>query len=113
MDPTPVIRRPFGEADRDAEVLSEPHNDVSFTRGIGDSGRRVQIVAMDCPAEYCSHDRLIRLWRVSPVDRDTVEYWCLSPNCVHFVSDHLSWACRGSYPYRKTSEPAVWEPADA
>jgi hypothetical protein len=41
-----------------------------------------------------------------------VHYWCLNPNCVHFVRDHLSHACHGNYPQRDADEPAVWEEAD-
>ena len=107
--PTPSIVRDYSEADRSATVISTPYDGVSFRRGWGDTGYRVEIVELECPA--CGFDRMIRRVDVSPEFPDEVRYWCLNPNCVHYVSDHLSHACKGSYPSNDTSEPAVFETA--
>lgn len=106
-EPHPAIVRPYSSTDRDAEVLHTPSDTVTFSRGWGDSGKRVQVVDHECPE--CSFDRMVRRVKVTPVERDSVQYWCLNPNCVHFVRDHLSHACKGNYPHRDTTAPAVVE----
>lgn len=95
------------DADREATVLSTPNDSVSFKRGWGDSGRRVEVVEFDCPANYCSFDRMVREVRVNPMECNIVRYWCLNPNCAHYVSDQLSHACHGNYPQRRASEPVI------
>lgn len=104
-DPVPAITRPITDDDRDAEVLGTPMDTVSFTRGFGDSGTRVETVEHDCPA--CNFDRMVRRVNISPEDWNRVRYWCLNPNCAHFVRDHLSHACHGNYPQRSVKEPAI------
>lgn len=89
------------------KIISQPNNTVTHSRGFGDSGFRVQVVNHDCPE--CSFDRMIRRVDVSPVRSDEVRYWCLNPNCVHFVRDSLSHSCHGNYPQRDTDTPAVME----
>lgn len=126
-DPTPAIVRDVCDADRptriplqngvkrDAsavdKIISQPKDAVSSSPGWGDSGHRIQTVEHDCPA--CNFDRMIRRIDVSPELPTEVRYWCLNPNCVHYVSDYLSHACHGSYPQRRTDEPAVFEESDA
>lgn len=119
FEPTPAIVRTIDRdkdaptttrhEDADSKIVSEPTNTVTFSRGWGDSGYRVQVVNHDCPE--CSFDRMVRRIDVSPETRNEVRYWCLNPNCVHFVRDSLSHACHGNYPQRDTDEPAVWEGA--
>lgn len=106
-DIPPAIVRDFTSADRDAEVLSTPYDGVSFRRGWGDSGYRVETVAHDCPD--CGFDRMVRRVDVSPERPNEVRYWCLNPNCGHFVRGCLSHACHGNYPQRPVREPAVVE----
>ena len=60
-------------------TISRLYNSVSFTRGLGDSGRKITIEEIDC--EYCGHDRLIRDERVNPEHENVVEYHCRHPNC--------------------------------
>lgn len=98
----PAIDREFTDDDREAEVIATPMDDVSFTRGLGDQGRRYEVVEMDCPR--CSMDRLIRQWRVNPVDRDTVSYYCLNPACPHYHEEKFDFV--GLHTPR-ASEPAV------
>ncbi len=105
--PTPAIVREYSNDDRSATVVSEPTNTVTFTRGMGDSGYKVQVVEHDCPD--CAFDRMIRRVDVSPVRPSEVRYWCLNPNCVHFVGESLSHAMPGSYPQRDTDEPVIFE----
>lgn len=105
--PTPSVVRSFSEHDRNAHVVSTPYDGVTHSRGFGDSGYRVQVVEYTCPE--CSFDRSIRRVDVSPERQDGVSYWCLNPNCAHFVSDHLSHACHGSYPQGGKAEPEVYE----
>jgi hypothetical protein len=52
---------------------------------------------------------MVRRIDVNPELRDEVRYWCLNPNCVHYVSDSISYACSGSYPQRNTDEPTIFE----
>jgi len=111
FEPTPAIVRTYNPADRDVTVLSTPKDTVSFRRGWGDSGYRVQTVEHDCPE--CGFDRMVRRVDISPEVADEVRYWCLNPNCVHFVRDYLSHATHGNYPQHDTDEPAVFEEADA
>lgn len=107
FEPTPAIVRATTDEDHEVEVLGTPQSSVSHSPGFGDHGRRTQVVEMECPADYCSFDRMVRLWHVNPEHRDTIRYWCLNPNCAHFVRDHLSHACQGNYPQRDVDEPAV------
>jgi hypothetical protein len=124
-DPTPAIVRDYdrdkdGDAkppkvngrpdcSRSDKIMSQPYDGVSFRRGWGDTGYRVQVVKHDCPADHCGFDRMIRRIDVNAERRDEVRYYCLNPNCVHYVADALSYACSGSYPSRQTDEPAVFE----
>lgn len=120
--PTPAIVRDVCDSDgetrvpqtngrpdlsRSDKIISQPSDTVTFSRGLGDSGYLVQVVNHDCPE--CGFDSMIRRIDVSPERRNEVRYWCLHPNCVHFVRDHLSHACHGSYPHRDTNDPAVME----
>jgi hypothetical protein len=126
FQPTPAIVRDVCEKDEPTRVprvngrpdagpsekiISQPRDTVTHSRGWGDSGYRVQVVKHDCPADHCSFDRMVRRIDVSPERPNEVRYWCLNPNCVHFVGDSISYACHGNYPQRDTNEPAVWEGA--
>lgn len=116
---TPAIVRDVCELDKPLRIphnghapdgiISQPMDTVTHSMGFGDSGYRVQVVEHDCPE--CGFDRMIRRIDVSPERRNEVRYWCLSPNCVHYVSDTLSYACKGSAPHRDTDTPAVYERA--
>ena len=113
--PTPAIVRAI-DSDKDGQtyipqygeapekILSQPYDTVTHSRGFGDSGYRIQTVKHECPE--CGFDRMVRRVDVSPERRDEVRYWCLNPNCVHFVRDSLSYACSGNYPQMDTDEPA-------
>jgi predicted RNA-binding Zn-ribbon protein involved in translation (DUF1610 family) len=117
-EPVPAIVRDV-DSEKDGEtripkygekpdkIIHQPRDTVTHQRGWGDSGPRVQVVNHDCPE--CGFDRMIRRVDVSPERRNEVRYWCLMPNCVHFVRDSLSHACHGNYPQRDTQEPAVFE----
>jgi len=113
QDVTPAIVRDYSPADRNVSIISQPKDTVSFKRGLGDSGYKVQVVEYECPAEYCSFDRMVRRIDVNPEFRDEVRYLCLNPNCVHYAADSMSHACHGSYPQRSTDEPAVFEKREA
>lgn len=104
----PAIVRTMNEGDRCAvEVVSTPYNGVSFTPGWGDSGYRVEVVEYECPE--CGFDRMIRRVDVNPEFPSEVRYWCLNPNCPHFVRTELSHDCHGSYPQRGVVGPKVME----
>lgn len=112
-EPVPAIVRDLTEQDKPAHVkydmenkiIAQPRDTVTFSRGFGDSGYRVQVVEHECP--NCQFDRMIRRIDVSPERRNEVRYWCLFPNCVHYASDHLSHDCHGNYPQHDTNEPEV------
>jgi len=118
-DPTPAIVRDFdpakdgGAKPPSDKIMSQPYDGVSHRRGWGDTGYRVQVVKHECPADHCGFDRMIRRIDVNAERRDEVRYYCLNPNCVHYVADALSYACSGSYPTRQTDEPAVFESQEA
>jgi hypothetical protein len=95
-DPTPAIVRHYSQEDRDVDVRSTPYDSVTHQRGLGDSGYKLQVVNHDCPHEYCSFDRMIRQWRTYPEERSTVAYWCLSPNCPHYVDDEFGYAMQAT-----------------
>lgn len=105
---TPAIVRDYDLSKDDVVICETLYDTVSFTRGFGESGYRVQTVEHECPA--CNFDRMIRRTDISPERSDEVRYWCLNPNCKHYVSDSLSYACKGSHPHRSTNEPTVFEP---
>ena len=107
--PTPAVVRDWGTDDAEARVLRTPRDTVSFSRGWGDTGYRVEVVEYPCPE--CGFDHMVRRTDVSPERPNEARYWCLNPNCVHFVRDALSYACKGSYPQRDVTEPAVFEEA--
>jgi hypothetical protein len=109
-DPIPAIDRNFNDTDRkEVTVMSTLKDTVSKVRGLGDSGYRIQVVKHDCPDKHCHFDRMSRRVDVSPERPATVQYWCLNPNCVHYLSDMISYACHGSYPQRQVSTPALKE----
>lgn len=85
---TPAIHRKWTQEDFDAEVVASPYNSVSHTRGLGDSGKRIETVEHDCP--QCENERMVRVTFVNPTDHDWVDYYCLNFSCPHFVSDTLS-----------------------
>jgi len=98
----PAVVRAYNETDRDVSVIHKMYDTVTFTRGMGDSGRRIAVVSHDCPK--CSFDRMTREHRVSPADRDTVEYYCLNPACVHYLEDTFGYAQA-----HRANEPTVVE----
>ena len=87
---TPAIAGYYSDEDRDVDVISTAKDSVSFTRGLGDSGRRIQVVEHDCPK--CEHPTMLREWRVNPVDRDDVGYYCNNPHCRHYHKNEFSYA---------------------
>lgn len=104
---TPAIRRAATSEDYEVPVISETYNTIQYVPGWGDSGSKVAIVEHKCP--LCAFDRMAREERVSAEEPDTFSYWCLNPNCAHYLRDTLSYAFRGSYPYRTVDEPRVTE----
>lgn len=107
-DPMPAIVRDVQDADTDADVLSTPYNSVSFRRGLGDTGYKLEIVEYDCPA--CGHDRMVRKWSVNPETADMVKYFCQSPSCPHHVEGKYGYAKgrRASKPVIPLNEPETW-----
>lgn len=91
-DATPVIAGHYGDDDRGVKVISTPYNSVSFQPGLGDSGKKFDMVESDCPA--CDHPTMLRLWDVNPVDRDSVEYYCNSPACRYYHNNEFNYAVR-------------------
>lgn len=89
-DIPPAIVRDYDDTDSDVDVLSTPCDRVSFRRGFGDTGYRVQVVEHDCPA--CNFGAMTRRWDVNSEVGDEVRYWCLNPNCKHYLSDQMSHA---------------------
>lgn len=96
----PAISREYGQNDRLVEVVATLYDSVSFTRGLGDSGYRLELVDLDCPA--CNFDRMLRNHRVYPEEPDVLRYWCLSPTCKHFVGEQFSYA-----QHERASEPTL------
>lgn len=86
----PAISRAYSDADNEVVVRSVSFDTVSFTRGLGDSGYRLEVVEHKCP--HCGFDRLFRQHRVLPEEPDHVQYWCLNPTCKHFVGETFSYA---------------------
>lgn len=101
----PAIIREYTTKDRQATVINTPYDGVSFRRGWGDTGYRVETVECDCPE--CGFDRMIRRHDVHAESPDMVRYWCLNPNCLYYVRDYLSNECHGNYPQRQARRPAV------
>lgn len=93
MNVAPAISRGMTEADRSTSVLSTPYNTVSFTRGFGESGYKIQVVAFDCPV--CGFERMVRRHTVAAELPDEVTYYCLNPNCKHFLADKWRYAFAG------------------
>lgn len=96
--PAPALARNYNQEDHDVEVIHTLYDTVTFERGMGDSGRRLEVTKRECAK--CGFDRTLRQHRVSPVDRDTVGYYCLCPGCPHYVGDKFSYAMA-----RKAREP--------
>lgn len=87
---TPAIVRDYASVDGEAPVVQESYNAVSFIRGLGDSGYKVQLVEYDCPE--CGFDRMVRRVDIKPELPDTVRYWCLNPSCPYHVGTTMSHA---------------------
>lgn len=88
--PAAALARPYVQEDRGVEVIHKLYDTVTFQRGMGDSGRKIEITEQECPA--CGFDRTLREHRVTPVERDSVGYFCLSPACAHYVGDTFRYA---------------------
>lgn len=99
----PAITREFQEDD-DVTVHATPYDSVSFSPGFGDSGYKLQRVEHECPA--CDFPQMFRRHDVAPNHPDEVRYWCLNPNCGHFVGELFAYACEG---FGGATEPVVNE----
>jgi hypothetical protein len=75
--------------DYDYTVVATLHDSVSFTRGLGNTGRKVYIVEKECEHPGCSYDRQVQTIRVHPEGRNTVAYECQNPNCPNFHDGRL------------------------
>ena len=73
----------LGREDYDYAVVQALRDSVSFTRGLGSSGRKVRIVEKECENFRCSYDRQLQTIRVYPEGRDTVSYECQNPRCAN------------------------------
>jgi len=67
--------------DYDYTVIQTLRDSVSFTRGLGDTGRKVRLVEKECENAGCSYDRQVQTIRVYPEGRNTVSYECQNPGC--------------------------------
>lgn len=72
----------LGRKDYEYDTITQIYDGVSFTRGLGDSGRQVLIVEKDC--EKCGHDRQVQVIDVNPELRDQFSYHCQNPICPDF-----------------------------
>lgn len=88
--PAAALARDYNEEDRDVAVVHKLYDTVTFQRGLGDSGRKLEVTEHECPR--CSFDRTLREHRVNPERRDRVGYFCLCPGCPHYVGDTFSYA---------------------
>ena len=88
--PAPVLARPYEQEDCEVEVIHKMYDTVTFQRGLGDSGRRIEITEREC--ENCGFDRTLRQTDVQPELQDGVEYYCLCPSCPYYVSDKFGYA---------------------
>lgn len=88
--PLPAIQRDYCETDAEIEIMSTFYDSVTFERGLGDIGLKIQYVEHDCP--ICGADRMIRTVDVQPELRNRAKYWCTKPTCPHFVGDQFSFA---------------------
>ena len=73
----------LGREDYDYAVVQALRDSVSFTRGLGSTGRKVRIVEKECENFRCSYDRQLQTIRVYPEGRDTVSYECQNPRCTN------------------------------
>ena len=73
----------LGREDYDYAVVQTLRDSVSFTRGLGSTGRKVRIVEKECEQFRCSYDRQVQTIRVYPEGRDTVSYECQNPRCTN------------------------------
>ena len=75
--------------DYDHPVVATLYDGVSFTLGLGSSGREVHIVEKECEYPSCPYDRQVQTIRVYPEERDTFSYECQNPNCPNFHDGRL------------------------
>lgn len=106
-DPTPAIVRDFNDTDANVREIGTHYDSVNFQPGLGDAGYKLQTVEHECPD--CGFHCMVRRWDVRPEHPDEVRYWCLYPNCPHYLSDLFSYAFEG----RKIGgrKPVVFEDA--
>ena len=71
------------------KVLSKLYTNVSFTRGLGDSGKKVELIEKDC--DTCSYDRQLRKTDVNPVHGESSETLCMSPTCPNYHDNEWSY----------------------
>ena len=73
----------LGREDYDYAVVQTLRDSVSFTRGLGNTGRKVRIVEKERENFRCSYDRQLQTIRVYPKGRNTVSYECQNPRCAN------------------------------
>jgi hypothetical protein len=69
--------------DYDYTAVATLHDSVSFTRGLGNTGREVYIVEKECEQFRCFYDRQVQTIRMHPEGPDTVSYECQNPRCTN------------------------------
>ena len=77
----------YSGEDYDHRVIRKLYDSVTFTRGLGDGGRQVQIVEKKC--DQCGYDRMIQEIHVSPVAPDEFKYRCQNPSCQNHHDGRL------------------------
>lgn len=70
------------EEEMDLPVIRKLKSTVRSVPGMGDSGRRFEIVERGC--ELCGYDRMLRETGVNPESPWTVEFGCMNPGCSGF-----------------------------
>jgi hypothetical protein len=87
-DVPPAISRTWNSEDSDVSIERTLEDNVSFHRGLGETGYTVERTDKECPC--CYHKKMVRQHNRYPDDFDRVKYWCLSPTCSFFVADRFS-----------------------
>lgn len=86
---TQTKRTAMTREDMNVEKVARLYHDVTNHRGLGDSGRKVNIVERECEHPNCGYDRQVQILHINPEMKDGVEYRCQNPNCPDFHDGRL------------------------
>lgn len=87
IESKPESVREWSQEQADETVVHTVLHDVTFTRGLGENGRLIEVVERVCPS--CEYDRMLRETEIISEEKDYSAYHCNNPVCTHYHDGEL------------------------